>query len=206
MDPLATLLASAAVHGCLVLFGLAFAERMIPVLPSSALLVSMGAGAAAGAWTLQAALLASILGGMAGSVSFYWLGARVGEARLMRVLGLMLVPPALSARLKASLAANAGALAFGVQLVPTARLIAPAVAGMLAIRLPLFLLTTTAGIMLWNAAFIVLGYSTVSGFAAGTNATLIVMAALAGVGCLQMIALTMLGPRRAQGSRTAREQ
>ena len=134
-DPLAALIAWAAACGVAGLLGVTLLERLVPILPSYGLLVAIGIAAAAGAWSVPTALVASTVGGFGGCLAFYVLTVALGESRSMivvkwtgRVFG---VPPSRVDRLTGYFRRHQGALAFGSQLVPTVRLVAPAIAGLL---------------------------------------------------------------------------
>ena len=50
-------------------------------------------------------------------------------------------------------------IVFGSQLIPSVRLIAPGIAGVLRVKPREFLMATTLGIALWNSLFIGVGYA-----------------------------------------------
>jgi len=161
-DPLATLLASTAACGAAGLFTLAMLERLVPVLPSYGLLAAIGIAAAEGAWSFPVALTASTAGGFVGCFAFYVLTWAMGEARsagVVRWTGRLagLSPSRLEGVMR-YFRTHQTALAFGSQLVPTVRLVAPAVAGLLRARAVTFASASACGIVLWNGAFIGIGY------------------------------------------------
>lgn len=192
MDMLVCLLALVALQGCLALFTLAVAERLIPILPSSLMLAGLGAGAATGVWSLPSALIISTAGGILGVLLLYGLGFLIGEARLMRMLGYLLVPASLASRLKGELASNPSAFTFGMQLIPSARLVAPALSGMLQFRLAIFALASAPGIFLWNTTFITMGYAATRGAAGEADIMVIGAALLTMIGLTQLLMVRML--------------
>jgi membrane protein DedA with SNARE-associated domain len=170
-DPLSALISWAAAGGVAGLLGVALLERLVPILPSYGLLVAIGVAAAGGAWSVPAALLASTVGGFVGCFVFYALAVALGESRSIVVVRwtarLIGVSPSRVDRLTGHFRTHQGALAFGSQLVPTVRLVAPAVAGLLRAEVKRFAVASVCGIALWNGVFIVVGYA--AAFATATT-------------------------------------
>ena len=162
-DPLSALIAWAAACGVAGLLFVTLLERLVPVLPSYGLLVAIGMAAAGGAWSVPTALVASTVGGFGGCLAFYVVAAALGESRSMvmvrwtgRVFG---VSPSRVDRLTGYFRTHQGVLAFGSQLVPTVRLVAPAIAGLLRAEAKKFAVASACGIALWNSVFIAVGYT-----------------------------------------------
>jgi membrane protein DedA with SNARE-associated domain len=86
MDPLGTLIPWIAATGILGLLGVTLLERLVPILPSTALLVGLGVAVAEGHWSLHMALWSSTAGSLLGCLSFYGVGLALGEARSLAVL------------------------------------------------------------------------------------------------------------------------
>src|SRR5215831_9226017 len=90
MDPLRNLIPWIAASGILGLLGVAFIERLVPILPSTALLVGLGVAIAEGHWSLHMALWSSTAGSLLGCLSLYglglagWRGALLGRAQANR--------------------------------------------------------------------------------------------------------------------------
>jgi membrane protein DedA with SNARE-associated domain len=162
MDPLSDLVSSITAWGWLGLFGIALLERLVPILPSYGLLVAIGIASAGGAWSLAAALIWSTAGGLAGCLSSYGMGVALGERRSNAALRwssrLAGLSTATTERLAGAFRRHQRTLAFGSQLVPTVRLVAPAVAGVLRADVRSFTIASACGIALWNGAFIAAGY------------------------------------------------
>src|SRR5215510_3419175 len=135
MDPLRNLLPWIAASGILTLLGVAFIERLVLIFPSIALLVGLGVAVAEGHWSLHVALWSSTIGSLLGCLSLYGVGLAIGEARslaaLKRSARFLGVSQAQLARLIVYFPRHQTALAFGSQMIPSVRLIAPAVAGLL---------------------------------------------------------------------------
>lgn len=162
MDPLASLAPWLFEHGIVSLAGAAFVERILPILPSYALLGAIGIAAADGYWSLPSAILLSALGGVLGCLPLYAFGLLLGRAQSLHLLErtgrLFGLSPARLHRWMSRFHARERSVAFGAQLVPTVRLLAPAIAGLLGARLGGFIIATALGTALWNALFIGVGY------------------------------------------------
>jgi membrane protein DedA with SNARE-associated domain len=163
MDPLGTLIPWIAAAGILGLLGVALLERLVPILPSTGLLVGLGVAVAEGHWPLHMALWSSTAGSLLGCLALYGLGLALGEAcslavlkRTARFLG---VSQAQLGRLIVSFLRHEKALAFGSQLIPSVRLIAPVIAGLLRAQPRNFLVATIFGVTLWNSLLIGVGYA-----------------------------------------------
>lgn len=161
-DPVGQLMAWIATHGLLGLAALAIAERLIPVLPSYAVLVAVGIGAAHGEWSLPQALAATCAGGLAGCLLFYSAGMMLGQRRATALIDgaarLMRLPPASVQDIAHRLRAHQHRHAFIAQLIPVVRLIAPGMASLLRLRPLGFLACTLPGLVLWNLLFIGIGH------------------------------------------------
>ncbi|WP_177229430.1 VTT domain-containing protein [Dyella sp. OK004] len=161
-DPVGQLMAWIAMHGLLGLAALAIAERLIPVLPSYAVLVAVGIGAAHGEWSLPEALAATCVGGMTGCLLFYSVGMMLGQHRAAALIDgsarLMRLPPASVQNIAHGLRANQHRYAFIAQLIPVVRLIAPGMASLLRLRPLGFIACTLPGLLLWNLLFIGIGH------------------------------------------------
>ena len=86
MDPLGTMIPWIAATGILGLLGVTLLERLVPILPSTALLVALGIAVAEGHWSLHMALWSSTAGSVLGSLSLYGLGLALGEVRSFALL------------------------------------------------------------------------------------------------------------------------
>jgi len=163
MDPLGTLIPWIAATGILGLLGVALLERLVPILPSTALLVGLGVAVAEGHWPLHMALWSSTAGSLLGCLALYGLGLALGEARSLAVLKrtarFLGVSQAQLGRLIVSFRRHERALAFGSQLIPSVRLIAPVIAGLLRAQPRNFLVATIFGVTLWNSLLIGVGYA-----------------------------------------------
>lgn len=200
MDLVELFIASLASLGVAGLLALAFAERFIPVIPSSAMLASIGAAAADGVWEPWQAVIATVAGGSLGcAVGFAvvrFVGAKQAE-RFLQAVGAS--PKSLKRRLGRAIG-NRSALAFSLQLMPTARILAPMMAALPSSRTSYFHLASFFGIVIWNTVFISLGY-VASAATQATNLTGLVLLLLTSVVLVQLMVVFLLRRWRMGGKR-----
>lgn len=174
MDPLSSLIDWIAEYGVFGLLALGIFERFVPILPSYGVLVAIGIAADEGAWSLPTAVGGSVFGSMVGCLALYWLTLSLSEARIHRLLVWIGKMTGLSAaRIDKTIMlfrVHQRGLSFGMQLVPSIRLISPVIAGLFRANARAFSLATLAGIVLWNGLFIGVGYAA-SSIAPETNAS-----------------------------------
>jgi membrane protein DedA with SNARE-associated domain len=163
VDPLGTLIPWIAATGILGLAGVTLLERLVPVLPSAALLVALGVAVREGHWSMIGAFWSSTAGSLLGCLSFYGLGLLLGETRSFAILNesarFVDISQGKLRRLMVYFRLYQRTIVFGSQLIPSVRLIAPLVAGVLRVKPREFLMATTLGIALWNSLFIGVGYA-----------------------------------------------
>lgn len=163
MDPLGAFIDWIARYGILGLVCLGALERFVPILPSYAVLVAIGIAAANGEWTVLAAFTGAVCGSLIGCLLLYWLALALGRDRSYRLLtgtGRMAgIPPARVDGWIVSLQARQRTLAFGAQLVPVVRLMAPVIAGLFRAETGRFMAGTAAGVIVWNGLFLSVGYA-----------------------------------------------
>ncbi|MDO8908500.1 MAG: VTT domain-containing protein [Pseudohongiella sp.] len=162
MDPLGTLIDWIAEYGIFGLLALGLAERFIPVLPSYGVLVAIGIATGNGDWTVLEAISGTVLGSVVGCIAFYAMAISFSEERSYRFLywvGRMIgLSQSRVDKTVTSFRANQRILAFGMQLVPTIRLISPIIAGLFRADAKAFSFATLAGILVWNCLFIGVGH------------------------------------------------
>lgn len=190
MDSITSLLTMVALQGGAALFALGMAERILPVIPSAVLFAFLGAGIATRRWSVEEAMFYSLAGGLSASCLLYLVGRRIHEDRVFKLL-----PGGRSERLRNRISENALTFSFGMQLMPAARLVGPALSGTLGVTFPAFLVTTAAGMALWNASFIAIGYAAFTGIVDGADAALTVTGALALAGLAQIAFFMILRGR-----------
>ena len=161
-DPLAALIPIIAACGVLTLTIATFLERLIPVIPSHLLLVVIGVTSAQGSLSLPTALAFSLIGSVLGCLPLYLAGRAVGERRSRRFIEetahLIGISSEKYRRWEDRFRSNEQSISFIAQLVPTVRIMAPAIAGLLRTGFWQFVGATTLGVMLWDGLFIVVGY------------------------------------------------
>ncbi|RWI50261.1 MAG: membrane-associated protein [Mesorhizobium sp.] len=180
-DPVGAVLEWISAYGLMGLFAVALAERFVPVMPSYGLLFAVGIAAADGAWSLPSAFLATAVGNILGCAACFYVVRRLDIARSTRLVnaaGRLLGMS--SDKIECwivSFRRNQALLAFSLQLVPTVRLLAPAFAALLRGPSRSFLTASAAGIAIWNALFIGIGYYASHSIGAA-NTTVLALAAL----------------------------
>lgn len=174
MDPLSSLIEWIAIYGVFGLLALGIFERFVPVLPSYGVLVALGIAADEGAWSLPVALGGSVFGSMLGCMLWYWFTLSLSEERIHRLLIWIGKMTGISAaridRTIMLFRVHQRGLSFGMQLVPSIRLISPVIAGLFRADAKAFALATLLGIVSWNGLFIAVGY-VASSIAPDTNAS-----------------------------------
>jgi membrane protein DedA with SNARE-associated domain len=162
MDPLGQLIAWSAGYGLLGVFLVAFSERVVPIFPSYAILVAIGIASHSDAWSAPAGLFAAVAGSYVGGSIYYLMAAVVPAERATRFLiRFALLFGTSSARVESLIQyfrTHQSALSFTSQLVPTIRLVAPAIAGLLKVRAGPFALASAVGVTIWNGIFFLVGY------------------------------------------------
>ncbi|MCM5553353.1 VTT domain-containing protein [Pleomorphomonas sp. NRK KF1] len=181
MDPIGAIVPWIAGCEAVTLIGATLLERFFPFLPSFGVLVIIGIAAAEGHVSVPTALALCTIGSVIGCIPAYAIGAALGETRAVRLLERSARAAGLSpagvhwwmGRFKA----NEDSIAFGAQLVPTVRLIAPCISGLLRVSVWRFLGVTAVGASLWNVIFIGAGY-TAAVNADGINASVVALKTL----------------------------
>jgi membrane protein DedA with SNARE-associated domain len=162
VDPLGSLIDWIATYGVFGLFAIGLAERFIPALPSYGVLVAIGIAAVDGAWSITVAIIVTTTGSICGALALYLLVRALGQNRSVRLLyrigRLLGLSSARIDQTLASFRARERTLMFISQLIPTVRLLAPMVAGLIHADFRRFASGTLLGITLWNGLFIAAGY------------------------------------------------
>jgi membrane protein DedA with SNARE-associated domain len=181
MDPLGVLMTCIAAYGIFGLFALGLAERFVPILPSYGVLVAIGIAAAEGTWSVASAVAATMGGSVVGCLLLYGIAIALNEHRSHRVLtAIGRLAGMSSKRVDSTLVSfreHQRLLVFGSQLVPTVRLISPAIAGLFRAEVVSFTTATMAGIAVWNTLFIGVGH-VVASFAPSANASVLAVQVL----------------------------
>ncbi|CAL9573541.1 DedA family protein [Streptomyces sp. enrichment culture] len=186
--------------------GLAIAlENLFPPLPSEVVLPLTGFAAGQGVLSLASALFWTTLGSVVGAVVLYWLGRVFGRERLHAVWArLPLVKPSDLERTEAWFARHGTKAVFLGRMVPLFRSLISAPAGVERMPLPVFLVLTTLGSLVWNSVLVLAGYwlgdrwTTVGTYVGFVSKAVLVLAAAALVG---YVGARLRGTRRARNRR-----
>ncbi|KAB7745608.1 DedA family protein [Nostocoides sp. F2B08] len=135
-------------------------ENLFPPLPSEVVLPLAGFAAAQGTFTLASALFWTTAGSVVGAVALYWVGRVLGRDRMRALIKAMpLVDVADADRTEAWFERHGKKAVFFGRMVPLFRSLISVPAGVTRMRLPLFLLLTVTGSLIWNTIFILAGYA-----------------------------------------------
>ncbi len=158
----ATMVALLAGHPLLGAGFLALAEKFLPVLPSSALLIFLGMSTAVGPGDLALTLAATTIGSSLGCLCLYGVGRRLGEVRctafVVRYGRYILLSRSRYDQLIACYQRHHFQVMLLGQTIPTARAYLPLPAGMFRMAPGRFTLAILLGTSLWNGGFLTIGY------------------------------------------------
>ncbi|MFE5715606.1 DedA family protein [Streptomyces sp. NPDC056501] len=140
--------------------GLAIAlENLFPPLPSEVILPLTGFAAGQGVISLASALFWTTLGSVVGAVALYWIGALFGRRRMHALWArLPLVKVSDLERTEAWFARHGTKAVLLGRMVPIFRSLISVPAGVERMPLPVFLLLTTVGSLVWNSVLVLAGY------------------------------------------------
>ncbi len=145
--------------GELGVFLLVFIETVIPPIPSELVLTLAGWQSQVGRMSLPLTIAAATLGATLGSLVLYWLGARFGEERALRLMArLPLVEEEDLARASAAFRRYGPAVVFFGRFLPIVRSLVSLPAGAQHMPLARFVLLTAAGSAIWNTILVGGGY------------------------------------------------
>lgn len=134
-------------------------ENVFPPVPSEVVLPLGGYLAAQGRMSYGAVLVAATLGSVLGALLLYLAGARLGRARVRRLVDrLPLVDVGDLERAESWFARHGQAAVLVGRMIPVVRSLISVPAGVEAMPLPRFLVLTAVGSGAWNALFITLGF------------------------------------------------
>jgi membrane protein DedA with SNARE-associated domain len=154
----ATLLSMGAVGaGCL-----AMGEKLIPIVPSYALLVFIGMTIIPDPHILVLTIMATAAGSTAGSLCWYAAGRAIGPVRIAAVVcrfgRYVFLSPSLYRRMADAYRRNDSCVTALGQVIPTVRIFLPLPAGAIGLNAWNFLLATMLGSLAWNTPLLTLGY------------------------------------------------
>lgn len=141
---------------------LAFGEKVIPIVPSYAVLVFLGMTRVSNSSDLLLTIWVTAIGSTAGAMCWYGLGRAIGPARCAALVARYGRYVRLSSALYERLAAAYRQHRFWVtvvsQTIPLIRIYLPLPAGVLRLPLEIFMGATLLGALMWNAPLLGLGY------------------------------------------------
>jgi membrane protein DedA with SNARE-associated domain len=162
MESLTSLMSMLAAGSILAVLGATLLERLIPILPSYLLLLSIGIAAARFDGSLIEMIFASVFASVLGCGFYYYAASTLDSVRARRwgnrLARLSGVSQRRMRRLLVALRRNAPPLSLLSQLVPGLRLVSPGMAGAAGIPALTYLPFAAIGIAIWNLFFISAGY------------------------------------------------
>ncbi|MFH8486696.1 DedA family protein [Streptomyces longisporoflavus] len=195
-------------------------ENLFPPLPSEVILPLAGFAASQGKFSLLAALFWTTAGSVIGALALYAVGALLGRERTLAIAArLPLVKASDIHRTEQWFARHGTKAVFFGRMIPIFRSMISVPAGVERMRLPVFLALTTAGSLIWNAVFILIGHALGARWHQVTDLVSLyskgVLAAVA-LAALTFVALRVSAskgrgeprdkPRRARGERSHRRE
>lgn len=134
-------------------------ENLFPPIPSELILPLAGFTSSLGSMHLVSAIAWATIGSVLGALALYWVGRAFGHERIARwAAKLPLVDPADVERTVAWFGRHGRKAVFLGRMIPIFRSLISIPAGMRNMRLPKFVLLTTAGSTIWNTILIVAGF------------------------------------------------
>jgi len=142
--------------------GLMFVENVFPPIPSELVMPLSGYLAAQGVLALIPVILVGTLGSVLGALLWYWIGLRIGEARLKTFADkhgkwLTLSPQDVTGASDWFRRYGWRAVFFG-RMIPGVRTFISVPAGVAHMPMGAFLAFTTAGSLIWTTALALAGY------------------------------------------------
>lgn len=135
-------------------------ENLFPPLPSEVILPLAGFAASQGKFGLFAVLFWTTAGSVIGALALYAVGALLGRDRTVAIAArLPLVKASDIHRTEEWFARHGTKAVFFGRMIPIFRSMISVPAGVERMRLPVFLGLTTAGSLIWNAVFILIGHA-----------------------------------------------
>ena len=143
-------------------FLLALAEKLVPILPSYALLVLLGMTTVGDGGDLASTIGVSVAGSTAGSLGMYAIGRMLERDRIEALVrqygGLLRIDTAAYTRLVEACRVQPFRIALIGQMIPVVRVYLALPAGAFDLAAKRFVLATALGATAWNASFLGLGY------------------------------------------------
>jgi len=141
---------------------LAMGEKLIPIVPSHALLVFIGMTIVPDSDTLVLIIIATATGSTAGSLCWYGAGRAIGFDRVTTAVGrfgrYVFLSPSLYRRMVDAYRRNDVCVTALGQVIPTVRVFMPLAAGASSLEPWNFSLALALGSLAWNTPLLTLGY------------------------------------------------
>src|SRR2546426_8596608 len=145
-------------HSGLVLFAVVFAEQVGLPIPAVPMLLAAGALAGAGKLSLPAAVGLSVIACLLGDSIWYYLGRHRGRRVLTLLCRISMEPDSCVRRTENFFVRHGTRSLIIAKFIPGLSTVAPALAGLVGVRLSGFLIYNGLGALLWTAAFVAPGY------------------------------------------------
>ncbi|QCX74982.1 hypothetical protein C9F11_06410 [Streptomyces sp. YIM 121038] len=181
-------------------------ENLFPPLPSEVILPLAGFAASQGKFSLLAALLWTTAGSVAGAIALYAIGALLGRDRTVAIAArLPLVKTSDIEKTEAWFARHGTKAVFFGRMVPIFRSMISIPAGIERMPLPVFLGLTTAGSLIWNSGFVLVGHALGTRWHEVTDVVGLYSKAVLGIVALTALAFVVARIRKAgRGAHRAR--
>ncbi|WP_240916998.1 DedA family protein [Nocardioides sp. HDW12B] len=135
------------------------AENLFPPIPSEIILPLAGFTASQGSFTIAEAIFWTTAGSVVGALMMYALGAALGRRRMYAVWErLPLVKVSDLEKCEDWFARHGTKAVFFGRMVPIFRSLISVPAGVERMPIPVFLVLTTLGSLIWNSVFVLAGY------------------------------------------------
>ncbi|MGH8878078.1 MAG: DedA family protein [Stackebrandtia sp.] len=135
-------------------------ENLFPPLPSEVILPLAGFTASRGDMSLAGAIAWTTAGSLAGAIALYLLGAVIGRERIIAITAkLPLMKVSDIEKTEAWFRRHGVKAIFFGRMIPIFRSLISIPAGVERMPVPVFLIYTTLGSLIWNSAFIGAGYA-----------------------------------------------
>jgi membrane protein DedA with SNARE-associated domain/rhodanese-related sulfurtransferase len=145
-------------HGALILFAIVFAEQVGLPVPAIPLLIAAGAVVGTGQMSLWSVVGASLIAALLGDLVWYLLGRLRGRQVLGLLCRIALEPDACVRRTEDFFARHGARSLIVAKFFPGLSTIAPPMAGIVGMSVPLFLIYDGVGTLLWAGVGIAAGY------------------------------------------------
>lgn len=145
-------------HGYTVLFIWVFAETIGFPIPSAPLLIAVGALAGLGQMKLIPCIGLGVCAALSSDIFWYYMGRRSGSQLLSRLCRISLEPDSCVRRTENLFSRYGSRILLLAKFVPGLSAVSTPLAGVIHMRLSLFLFLDCLGALLWVGSFTAIGY------------------------------------------------